>query len=232
MLIFFRPSFFGFRTLVVATTVCKTGVYIHSLVARTFSSAQRAHSVLRTLLMRVSHTHGSRVCKKGVCTCVVSLHLAFSLLLSHPSFAVSVRRLSLDFPSTSSCRTYLSQKRRACASPHEDEKFGFLAKSALNTGYEPKKFDKITSVDNDTMLIDDPHLSEISDFSKNTHDNTGLFGVLTKFESFVSHVSHYDFALEKEKRRHASGNRLPERERVRTNTRMACCLDGSMTKTA
>ena len=72
MLIFcFDRVFFWFRTHVAATTVCTTGVYIHSLVARTFSCAQRAHCVLRTLLMRVSHTHGSRVCKKGVCTCVV-----------------------------------------------------------------------------------------------------------------------------------------------------------------
>ena len=73
--------------------------------------------------------------------------------------------------------------------------FGHLAKSALNTGYEPKKFDKITSVDSDTMLIDDPDLNEVSDFTKTTH-NTGLFGVLTMFESSVSHVSHDDIALQ------------------------------------
>ena len=35
------------------------------------------------------------------------------------------------------------------------EMFGFLAKSDANTGYEPKQFDKITFVDNDTMLNDD-----------------------------------------------------------------------------
>ena len=46
------------------------------------------------------------------------------------------------------------------------------------------------------MLIDDPDLNEISDFSKNTHENTGLFGVLTMFESSVSHVFHDDFALQ------------------------------------
>ena len=46
------------------------------------------------------------------------------------------------------------------------------------------------------MLIDDPDLNEISDFSKNTHDNKGLFDVLTMFESSVSHVSHDDFALQ------------------------------------
>ena len=46
------------------------------------------------------------------------------------------------------------------------------------------------------MLIDDPDLNEISDFSKSTHENIGLFGVLTKFESSVSHVYDEDFALQ------------------------------------
>ena len=46
------------------------------------------------------------------------------------------------------------------------------------------------------MLIDDPDLNEISDFSKNTHENTGLSGVLTMIESSVSHVSHDALALQ------------------------------------
>ena len=100
--------------------------------------------------------------------------------------------LSLDFP----VHTFLPYlhvlKHRACASPHEDEKFGYLAKSALNTGYEPNEFGTITSVDSDTMLIDEPDLNEISDFSKNTYENIGLFGVLTMFESSDSHVFHDD----------------------------------------
>ena len=97
------------------------------------------------------------------------------------------------------------------------EKFGYLAKSALNTGYEPKKFDKITSVDSDTMLIDDPDFNEISDFSKNTHENTGLFGVLSMFESSVSHVSHDDFALQIESKEstHRETDCWRERDRER-----------------
>ena len=47
---------------------------------------------------------------------------------------------------------------------HEDEEFGCLAKSVLNTGYEPKEFDKNTSVDSDTMRINDQD-HNISDFS-------------------------------------------------------------------
>ena len=78
-----------------------------------------------------------------------SLHLPVSCLMSHLSFAVSVRRLSLslDFP----VHTFLPHlhvlKVQGMRISHEDEKFGHLAKSALNTGYEPNEFDKITSVD-------------------------------------------------------------------------------------
>ena len=49
----------------------------------------------------VSHTRTAQVHEKGVCRMIVFvLYLTFSLLTSHPSFAVSVRRLSLslDFP--------------------------------------------------------------------------------------------------------------------------------------
>ena len=51
------------------------------------------------------------------------------------------------------------------------EEFGFLATSGLNTGYEPNEFDKITSVEDDTTLINDPD-HNTSDFSKTTNENT------------------------------------------------------------
>ena len=41
--------------------------------------------------------------------------------------------------------------------------FGYLAKFLPPTGYEPKEFDKITSVGNDTTLINDPdHSTSVS----------------------------------------------------------------------
>ena len=74
-------------------------LFMHAPVART-----RAQSHLH-ILMRVTHTHCSSVCvththassvyKKVFAYVSFSLHLAFSLLMSHPSFAVSVR-LSLS----------------------------------------------------------------------------------------------------------------------------------------
>ena len=42
-----------------------------------------------------------------------------------------------------------------------------MANPTHSTGYEPKEFDKITSVDDDTMLINGPN-HNFSDFSKTT----------------------------------------------------------------
>ena len=92
----------------------------------------------------------------------------------------------------------LSRPRSAGHAPLRTyiEKFRYLANSDTNTGCEPNEFDKITVVDNDTMLMDDPDLDEISDFSQNTRENTGEFGVPTMFETSVSRVSHGDFPLQ------------------------------------
>ena len=54
----------------------------------------------------------------------------------------------------------------------------------------PKKFHKITCVDDDTTLIKDPD-HNISDFSQTTNENTGQFGVHTVFEASVLHVSQW-----------------------------------------
>ena len=70
-------------------------------------------------------------------------------------------------------------------------------------------------VDNDTMLIDDTDLDEISHFSKNTRENTGLFDVLSMFETFVSRSSWWFCSPSGRQRKLASGNRLLDRERGR-----------------
>ena len=67
--------------------------------------------------------------------------------------------------------------------------FGYQADPTHSTGYEPKEFDKITSADGDTTPINDPNYDNISDISKITLENTGLFGVSTMSEASVSHVS-------------------------------------------
>ena len=70
------------------------------------------------------------------------------------------------------------------------EEFGYLDDSTHFAGNGPKEFDKITSADGDTTSINDPNYDNISDFSKITRENTGLFGVSTMLEASVSNVSH------------------------------------------
>ena len=67
----FSDRFFGFRTYVVATAVCTTGVYTNSPFARTFFCAQRTLCVLRTSSC-VSHTRMAQVRVNKVCVAHVS----------------------------------------------------------------------------------------------------------------------------------------------------------------
>ena len=203
-MLIFPTGFLGFGTHVVATTVCTTrrGVYIHSPVARTFFGC--------TVCLRTSaHLHTcahKRMAQVSVKRCLHMCRFSASRFFpSHvsPILAVPARslrdlsRLRLHWRSRPHVLAVLTCPKsaghaqlRTCIA-----KFGCLAKSDANTGCEPNEFDKITSVDSDTMLIDDLDLHEISDFSNNTHENKGLFGVLTMFESSVFHDSHDDFVL-------------------------------------
>ena len=140
--------------------------------------------------MRV-HTRMAQVSVKKGCLhmCHTSPSRFLQSLLS-PNLAVLFRSLRDHFP----VRTVLAVLTCPQSAGHahlrtSSEKFGYLAKSAFNTAYEPNEFDKITSVDSDTMLIDDPDLNEISDFSKNTHESTGLMvfsqGLNPLFRTFL-----------------------------------------------
>ena len=82
----FSDRFSGFRTHVVVTTVCTTaGVHTLTCCTHIFLHMARAQSHLH-IFMRVTHTHGSSSWKKSVCRMsVLVLHLAFSLLMCHPS---------------------------------------------------------------------------------------------------------------------------------------------------
>ena len=166
----FSDRLFGFRTHVVATAVCTTGErYTHSPVARTFFCAQRTHCVLRTSSC-VSHTRMAQGCLKK---CLHMCRLSSSRLHSHDSPILAVPWRSLR--DHSRLRLHWLRHPQVLAVLYRPEsvghaplrtciaKFGYLAKSDANTGCEPKKFDKITSVDDDKMLINDPN-HNFSDF--------------------------------------------------------------------
>ena len=222
----FSDSFLGVSyTCVGDYTVYGGGVYIHSLVVRTYFCAQRAHCVFRTSSC-VSHTRMAQVSwNKGVChMSVFVLYLAFSSLMFHPSLLFLYIHFDITFSVhnlavLSRPKSAGHAQRRTCIA-----KFGYLAKSDANAGNEPNEFDKNNSVDDDTMLINDPN-HNFSDFSKTTSENTRQFGVPTVFESSVSHVSHDDFALQIESRESMqSGNRCwTERKRRRKRFCGQCC---------
>ena len=128
----------------------------------------------------------------GVCGAhVISRHLTLSMLVFPPP--------SLLFPHGHFGTTFLSAQSLPGFTRSESAdqahfrtsggEFGHLADPAHSTGYEPKEFDKITSADGDTTPINDPNYDTVSDFSKITRENTGLFGVSTVLEASVSHVS-------------------------------------------
>ena len=221
----FSDSFLGFRTHVLATTVCTAGG-VHTLTCCTHIFLRTARSLrISHIFMRVTHTHGSSVMKKRCLSheCLRSLsrflqpHVSpVTVVLVHPlRHHLSVHNLAvLSRPKSAG-----HAQRRTCIA-----KFGYLAKSDANTGNEPNEFDKNNSVDDDTMLINDPN-HNFSDFSKTTSENTGQFGVPTVFESSVSHVSHDDFALQIESRESMqSGNRCwTERKRRKKRFCDQCC---------
>ena len=150
----------------------------------TYTHLLHAHFFCCTMCLRtlahfscVSHTRMAEGCQKILCTCVTS-----RLFQSHVSPILVVPWWSLRDHSwlwrPHVLAVLTCPESAGHAHPRtSSEEFGYLAKSALSTGYEPKNFDKITSVDNDTMLIDDPDHDGISDFSKTKRENTGLFGV-------------------------------------------------------
>ena len=78
-----------------------------------------------------------------------------------------------------------------------EDDFGYMAISPHRTGYEPKQLDKMVPADDDATSINDPDHDSASNFSKNTHENTGLFGVPTVCETSVSQFSRGDIVLPK-----------------------------------
>ena len=110
----------GFRTQVVATTVCATEC-VHTLCCRTrIFSAWRAD---------ITHTHGSRICKKVCCTVhVVSLRIALSTLMFRPpSLLFPDGHFSCSTSLPSLTRTKIAGHAHSCTS---GEEFVYMADSA------------------------------------------------------------------------------------------------------
>ena len=173
--------------------VCDGEGCTHSAVERTFGLRTSTH------LHACAHARMAQGCLiRCLHLCMSSISVSPSPLSCSPAvLAVPWRSFRDHFPvRTVLAELYPTQKRQAHFRTSAEE-FGYLAKSGLHTGYEPKQLDKTTPADG-TTPSNDPDRDSISDFSKTTRENTGLFGVPTVFGTSVSHVSHGDFALQRE----------------------------------
>ena len=171
MLIFLQDRISGFRTQEVATTVC-TMVSVHTLTCHTHIF------LLHSLSAHTSHTFHAcahtRMARVFVKRCLHICHNSPSRLLpchDSPILAVPWRslrdhcRLRPPWRSFPHVLAVLTCPKSAGRAPLRAciAKFGYSAKSDANTGSEPNKFDKNTSVDDDTTLINDPN-HNFSDF--------------------------------------------------------------------
>ena len=120
---------------------------------------------------------------------VVTLHLAFTLLMIHLSLLFS------DGHFETSPDHDFTDKLVHMIFPYfpvlkaQDLRNSELASRSLatwpsqmqqNTKYESNELDKIISLDHDKTLINDPN-HNFSDFSITTNENTGQFSVPTEF---------------------------------------------------
>ena len=187
----------------------------HTHLSHAHSSAHSAFTAYIAHL-HACHTHAwFKVTKKVHCICVVSLHLAFSLLMIHlsllflhghfgtnpdndltdsdihmilPYFSVlKAQNMRHSAPASRSLATWPSQMQTQVMNP------------TSSTRSLPWMMTRCSSKIRTTI-------SPTS--RKNAYENIGLFGVPTVFESSVSHVSHDDVALQIEsKESMQSGNR-------------------------
>ena len=159
-------------------TPCRTHIFLTHFPCVAYR--RRVHAWRKVFAVRMSYLSIS----PSPFSCFIRLPCCSLTVISRP-------------PSHLPCRTVPDPKSAGLAHFRTSGgEFGYLADPTHSTGYEPKEFDKITSADGDTTPINHPNYDNISDFSKITSENTGLFGVLTMFESSVSNVSPDDVALQ------------------------------------
>ena len=210
--IFLDWVFLGFRTHVVETTACTTRC-THTHLSHAHFSVAQFLSVHNRTSSCVSHTRMAQVPEKVHCTCVVSLHLAVSLLMIHLSLLFlhghfetnpdndftdsDIHMILPNFPdliaqvkhnsalASRSLTTWPAQVQTQVMSPRSS------TRSLLWTVTRYSSMIRTT-------------ISPIS--RKPTNENTGQFGVPTVFESSLLHVSHgWCCSSKRKQRKHAIG---------------------------
>ena len=192
---------------------CHDNVGIHTLTWCTHIFLHSACTVtFCTFLMRC-HIHAwLKGAKKVLCTCVVSLYLAFSSLMSHPSLLFLHGHFEPTFPSAPFLPYFLVLKAQGMRNSARGREVWLSGQVRPHHRLWAQRVrqDHTCGQWHDTHWRSRPQLKSLT--SRNTHEKIGLFDVLTMFESSVSHVSH-DLALQI-KEIMQSGNRCQtEREK-------------------
>ena len=164
---------------VCAHTPCRTRTLLTHFPC--VAHRHRAHAWLKVFAVRMSYL--------SISPSPFSGFMAPSLLFPNDHFETTLPTLT-SAPSLPNCSR--SESAGLAHFRTSGGESGYLADPTHSTGYEPKEFDKITSAVGDTTPINDPNYDDISDFSKITRENTGLFGVSTIEEASVSHGSHFE----------------------------------------
>ena len=164
--------------------------YTHLLHAHV--SAHCACTVTFAHFHACAHTRmaQARVVSKGVrCTCIIPLHLAFSISC--------MTRLCCSCTSTSTIPFRSTILPYFPVLKAQDMRHSALASKSLAT-WPSQMQTQVMSPTSSTrsLLWTTTQCSMKSLTSPKTHENTEQFGVPSMFESSVSHVSHDDFALQ------------------------------------
>ena len=153
---------------------------------------------------------------------VVTVHLAFSLLMFHPSapllsdYLFDTARQSLIFTDF-----LLGLSRPSMAGPvhfrNSEDDFGYIANLPHSTGHEPNQPDKMVPADDDPTPINDPDHDSICDFSKATQENSRWFGVPTMCESpYPTEHSQVETAIYLRRKSLETGQRMQRRRSLET----------------
>ena len=181
---------------------------VHTLCCRTHIWS--AHT--RTSPCVCTCAHGSRLSIKVFAFVhVVYLRLAFSTLMFRPpSLLFPHGHFDTTFPSAQSLPSFIRPKSAKRTSARAPRSLATWPSPVSTQVMSPS-----SSTADDTTPINDPDHESISDLSKTTRENTGLFGVPTVFGTSVSHVSHGHFALQRESWERMPREPLQDREKQR-----------------
>ena len=182
---FKKKKFSGLRTHVAATTLCTTGGGTYTHLLHVHFSEHGTFSCVCT------YTHGSRSWKRFVaCACRVSPLSHVCHMFHSPSLLFPDGHFETTFPTLTSttflpnftCPESAGRAQRRTST----EEFGYLAKSGLNTGYEPT-----WSSTKSLLTIQ----TSIASLTSRKHERTLDCSVFLHCEIYVLQVSCGDFDL-------------------------------------